>query len=142
MSIIRNSDEVAVGDYCHFDNGGSMHILAFAIDGQHLFDYKLTSDVVVLGRSDICDVALPGEGLSRQHCRLERRGRRWLLTDQSKHGTYVSGEKVQRRSLKTGDVFTMGGYSVQIQDSKKSMAETVSVLSPKHHEFIVAYEQN
>ncbi len=119
-----------------------MVTLTFSIGAQRLFDYKLVSDCVVLGRSDSCDIALPGEGLSRQHCQLEKRGPRWLLTDQSKHGTFVNGEKIQRRTLKNGETFTMGGYSVQLDSQKKAVAETVAVLSPKHHEFVVAYDKD
>ncbi len=115
-----------------------MAILVFSIKDQRLFDFKISSSQVTLGRSDTCDVALPGEGLSRQHCRLEKRGHRWLLTDLSKHGTFIDQVRVTRKPLKLGDEFSVGPYTVQLQGAQGKAPETVAMLAPKQHEFVVA----
>ena len=119
-----------------------MTTLSFSINEQVLFEYKISVDYVSIGRSDTCDVALPGEGLSRHHCHLERRGPRWLLIDESKHGTFVGGQRIHRMPLQVGDVFELGPYSVLLTSGHRVSNETVSVLTPKHHEFVVACDEN
>jgi len=119
-----------------------MATLVFSVQERKLFEFKISSHRVVLGRSDSCDVALPGEGLSRQHCRLDKRGKRWMLSDLSKHGTYVDDVRVTKQLLSVGDVFMVGPYSVLVQGVVEEPAETVSILTPKHHEFIVACDSN
>ena len=114
-----------------------MGTLVFSVKNQRLFEFKLTSQHISIGRSDSCDVALPGEGLSRQHCTLSRRGHRWMLTDTSKHGTFIGDEKITKRVLGVGSSFQIGPYSVMMQESTQPAEET-AVFSPKHHEFIVA----
>ena len=115
-----------------------MGTLVFSVRNQRLFEFKLSSQHISIGRSDICDVSLPGEGLSRQHCTLSRRGHRWMLTDTSKHGTFMGEEKITKRILAYGSTFQIGPYAVSLQETTDSAEETVSVFSPKHHEFIVA----
>lgn len=119
-----------------------MGTLVFSVRNQRLFECKLSSQHISIGRSDTCDVALPGEGLSRQHCTLSRRGNRWMLTDTSKHGTFMGEEKVTKRILGYGDTFQIGPYAVSLQRMTDSAEETVSVFSPKHHEFIVACDDS
>jgi transcriptional regulator with PAS, ATPase and Fis domain len=119
-----------------------MATLVFSVQDRKLFEFKISSHRVVLGRSDTCDVALPGEGLSRQHCRLDKRGKRWMLSDLSKHGTYVGDVRVTKTLLKVGDAFVVGPYTVLVQGEVEEPAETVSILTPKHHEFIVACDNN
>ena len=113
-----------------------MTTLVFSVKKQRLFEFKLTSQHVSIGRSDSCDVALPGEGLSRQHCTLSRRGHRWMLTDTSKHGTFIGDEKITKRVVAVGSSFQIGPYLVTLQQSTQTAEET-AVFSPKHHEFIV-----
>ena len=119
-----------------------MGTLVFSVRNQRLFECKLSSQHISIGRSDTCDVALPGEGLSRQHCTLSRRGHRWMLTDTSKHGTFMGEERVTKRILGYGETFQIGPYAVSLQQATDSAEETVSVFSPKHHEFIVACDDS
>ena len=119
-----------------------MGTLVFSVRNQRLFECKLSSQHISIGRSDTCDVALPGEGLSRHHCTLSRRGHRWMLTDTSKHGTFMGDEKITKRILGFGESFQIGPYTVSLQKTTDSAEETVSVFSPKHHEFIVACDDS
>ena len=82
-----------------------MSTLVFSLQEQAIFEFKMSSEHISIGRSDTCDVALPGEGLSRHHCHLQRRGPRWLLVDSSKHGTFVNGQRIPRAPLRGGDRF-------------------------------------
>ena len=72
-------------------------------DGQRpLFEYRLAKRRTTIGRSDLCDVSLPGEELSREHCILEERRGQWILKDCSRHGTFVNGQRVQKAVLRGG----------------------------------------
>jgi len=44
---------------------------------------------VVLGRGDECDLVVPNTLASRQHVRIEWRGGKFVITDQSTNGTYI-----------------------------------------------------
>lgn len=118
-----------------------MSTLVFSLQEQPIFEFKMSSEHISIGRSDTCDVALPGEGLSRHHCHLQRRGPRWLLVDRSKHGTFVNGQRIQRAPLSIGDRFELGPYSVELTAGQRTENETTAILSPKHHEFVVACDE-
>lgn len=61
-----------------------------------------------LGGSSRCAVSVPGRGLSKRHCLLERRGERFLVHDlDSKNGTIHEGRRIREAiDLKPGDRFT------------------------------------
>lgn len=63
-------------------------------------------DGVVIGRDDACDVHLPDRSVSRQHAKVQRSGRGFVLIDNhSKNGTWLNGQPVtdEPRRLKDGD---------------------------------------
>ena len=49
-----------------------MSTLIFFTNQQQLFEFQLSNARSLIGRSDSCDIALPGETLSRIHCVIER----------------------------------------------------------------------
>lgn len=102
-----------------------------------LFDYKLISRRVRIGRSDSCDIALPGTEISRQHCILERQGDDWFLSDQSKHGTLINGRAIQKKeALAKGDRVQIGLYSFEMMESLSEAKETAEVIPKQDHEFV------
>ena len=113
-----------------------MPVLTFFKEERLLFEHRLTSRRTVIGRSDQCDVALPGEEVSRLHCWIEQHGEKVVLVDRSKHGTFVKGELVERRALKVGDSFHVGGYRVLLREAERETEATVEVLPKRAHEFI------
>jgi DNA-binding NtrC family response regulator len=63
----------------------------------------------LIGRGLDCDVRLPDDSCSRQHCRIECTGEDWIIYDlDSRNGTILNGERVSRRVLDEGDVLTVG----------------------------------
>ena len=119
-----------------FDQGGNVGTLVFSVRSQRLFELGLSSQHISIGRSDTCDVSLPGEGLSRQHCTLSRRGHRWM-PQIPRSMALLGEEKITKRILGYGATFQIGPYAVSLQETTDSVEETVSVF-PKAHEFIVA----
>ena len=89
-------------------NGVNVHSgIAFAIrvssvDEYHTFydKFSLASvSIVNIGGSDDSDIVVKDEYVSRQHASLNWENERMVLTDLSKNGTYVQGQRVHGRRL-------------------------------------------
>ena len=114
--------------------------------GEKLFE--ACAPTTVIGRSNDADVTLLDRLTSRRHAQIVKVGEGYSIEDlQSRHGTYVNGEKVDRCSLKHGDKIRVGGMELQFvahpQDGtvstwgditagdalKKSLAQLTSVMA-------------
>jgi len=63
-----------------------------------------------IGRTDDCDIVLPNEDISRSHCILDCERGVISLTDRSLNGTFVNGTRIQRHTLKDGEIVRMGPF--------------------------------
>jgi hypothetical protein len=82
--------------------------------------YPLGEEPLVLGRGASgprsVDVAGAAAGVSRSHCTLVRRGGEAVLEDHSTYGTFLNGERVQRRAqLAAGDRVRVGTPGVEFE---------------------------
>lgn len=69
-----------------------------------------------IGRGSACEIQLPDISVSREHARIEGAGEEFVLEDLgSTNGTYVNGEQVQRRTLRSGDKLRVGRLHVEFQ---------------------------
>ncbi len=89
--------------------------LVFQADGAqraHLVDTFPFS----VGRGEGCSLVIPHPQVSREHARIEWDGSSYILHDQnSRHGTFVNGERITRAILRGGDSITLGSrHSVLI----------------------------
>ena len=65
---------------------------------------------LVLGRSRSCDLALQTADASRRHAEIVPLSGGWLVRDLgSTNGTYVNGDRIEERELRTGDRIEIGG---------------------------------
>lgn len=63
----------------------------------------------MIGRSSECNLELPQSYVSRRHATITHDGAQFVLEDtQSRHGTFVNGEQVTRRTLRPGDRIQFG----------------------------------
>ncbi len=63
----------------------------------------------VIGRRDDCQIRIPLNSVSRQHCELVRDGDRLSVRDLgSSNGTYVNQKKVVEQVLNAGDLLAVG----------------------------------
>jgi len=70
---------------------------------------KLVEPVVVLGRSEQCDIVVDDASASRRHAEIRRDGARYVLVDlESTNGVYVNGERTDHAVLSHGDVVSIG----------------------------------
>lgn len=68
---------------------------------------------ITIGRAGDCTVAVRDVLLSRRHCQIEPLLDRWVISDLgSKNGTFIEGQRVDRKTLEDGDVVRIGRTSV------------------------------
>ncbi|HTR96730.1 MAG TPA: FHA domain-containing protein [Candidatus Acidoferrales bacterium] len=71
--------------------------------------YEIFALPLSVGSGDEDDIVVAGEGISPNHCLLQRQGRQFVLVDtNSEHGTWVQGERIRRRVLADEDVIRLG----------------------------------
>ena len=64
---------------------------------------------VVIGRGLDCDLVIGGPDVSRIHAAIERDPQGWLISDlDSRHGTLVNGQGVEKQRLAEGDQIMLG----------------------------------
>ena len=75
--------------------------------------YLLDRDETTIGRHPDSNVFLDDVTVSRHHARVDREEGAFVLHDLgSLNGTYLAGERVDRRPLRTGDELQVGRYKL------------------------------
>ncbi|MDP2340334.1 MAG: FHA domain-containing protein [Deltaproteobacteria bacterium] len=77
--------------------------------------WDLSAGTFVIGRVDDSDLALPSEpGVSKTHAKIIGQGERYLIMDcESRNGTLVNGQLVQRADLYDGDEIKICGCTLR-----------------------------
>jgi len=90
-------------------------ILDFVGQEGKRISHSFTNSMIV-GRSEMCDLSLTDEKLSRQHFALEKSGDNLLISDlNSTNGTRVNGLVVKKSfKLSQGDVISVGNLKMRI----------------------------
>ncbi|MGQ0509620.1 MAG: adenylate/guanylate cyclase domain-containing protein [Betaproteobacteria bacterium] len=68
------------------------------------------AQAMVIGRDTACDLVVLGELASRQHCTIERRRDRFVLSDHSTNGTYVTIDGRETRLHREEFVLARSGW--------------------------------
>jgi len=91
-------------------------LLLSAPGGTHVI--PLESTPLTIGRGLNNDIILEDTRVSRHHAQLQYRARRFWIADLgSTNGTYVNDEQVAERSLRDGDVISLGGLELTFKES-------------------------
>jgi len=73
---------------------------------------------LLIGRHESCDVVLRFANVSARHCRLTLEDGYWCIVDQqSRNGTRVNGNRVERKRLGPGDVVSLANHRYEIHYS-------------------------
>jgi phosphoserine phosphatase RsbU/P len=108
------------------------------LDGEHFF--TLAADSTCIGRAPGQDLVLKEAYVSRRHALITRQNGHFELVDQnSSHGTFLNGQRVERAALKPGDALQFGSLNAATfrfllpegaSDSNSSLAtDLLSALS-------------
>ncbi len=72
---------------------------------------RFAADMTTLGSAPGCQIALSGRDVAPQHCAVRDRGDEFVLIDlNSRSGTFVNNERVQRVRLSEGDIIRIGAH--------------------------------
>ncbi len=75
---------------------------------------NLNKDKVLVGRSHLCDIKIDQSSVSGKHFQLVMGPSGYVIEDlESTNGTYVNGERVERKELENGDVIEVGRYAMK-----------------------------
>jgi len=90
----------------------------------------------VIGRSSECNLALPQSYVSRSHAMITRDGGQFALEDtKSRHGTFVNGKQVSKRTLRPGDIVQFGsreGPQLRFGPDGKQKTTASNILTHLH----------
>src|SRR5512140_595753 len=79
--------------------------------------YRFTGSEVTLGRSSDNNVVLNDFSVSRRHAVVRREGNAWVIADQnSTNGVKVNGRFVTNAALSSGDVITIGTFTLGVRE--------------------------
>lgn len=72
-----------------------MHITVKLLDGEVL-EFPFEGRSATIGRSPKCEIVIPHDGVSRQHCRIDLENGEFFVTDlASTNGVMIDGKKIQ-----------------------------------------------
>jgi len=75
-------------------------------------EVRLRNEAVQIGRNRSCQVRIVGDNISRTHARIEPADGGFAITDlKSSNGTFVNGERIERKALAPGDEIAIGSVT-------------------------------
>jgi predicted component of type VI protein secretion system len=87
-------------------------------------EYKLEPATNVIGRTNLAQVRLDADGVSRQHCSIVGQDGKFYLTDPGGGGeTFLNGKKLgEPVALRPGDVLGVGVFRLRYEEDGNSGA--------------------
>jgi phosphoserine phosphatase RsbU/P len=86
---------------------------------------EITRSPLTIGRAEDCDATIADLKVSRQHAKLVIEGGEYYIIDcDSRHGTFLNGERRERARLKNRDEITFGVAGVKIVFRDSAAANT------------------
>ena len=95
----------------------AMWLLNTPDEAEQPFRFRiLPGNIKTIGRSTGADFVVEAPLVSRVHCRLTAGASELEVFDlDSTNGTFVNGERIERRTLKTGDRLGVGRVELLVQ---------------------------
>jgi len=83
-------------------------------------EFRLSGQLMTIGRSELADIRIQGNFLSRIHARLLQLDTDFVLEDAgSKNGTIVNGDKIRRQTLEHDDDVWIGSANFRVVDGDR-----------------------
>ena len=85
------------------------------INNAVLKEFIIDQNEIIIGRDADSDIQIDNIAVSRKHARISKALDDYFVEDMSsKNGTFVNGQKVNKRLLNTDDEITIGKYFLKI----------------------------
>ena len=92
----------------------------------------------ILGRLETNDIPVHDKKASREHAKIYRQGQTFAIVDlNSSNGTFVNGEQITKRVLKTGDEITIGVVHLLFEHAE---ADGAKAAGPQRKSLDEAFE--
>src|SRR5262249_48181536 len=126
-------------------HGEDLTLIVCGADGPRSVSLRAGGELVI-GRHDSCQLSLPIPTLSRFHARFVRRGESVTVEDLgSRHGTWLSGQRIERAELQPGSAVRLADVVVAVArgthagfalaaDRRAAPGSTALYLSPRMRE--------
>ena len=89
--------------------------LLLSLNGEFVREVQLSSPRTLIGRSQMSDVVIDHQYISKHHALLVWVDNDVMLLDlKSRNGTYVNSKRVERRILRDSDVLALGDYRIKV----------------------------
>lgn len=89
--------------------------LIISRNGQVVHEVRLTATRTLVGRSELSDVILENQYVSKQHALLVQSEGTLILADlKSRNGTYVNSRPTQNQVLRNNDIISLGDFRVKV----------------------------
>ena len=115
------SEVAAPADSAHLaavqdaDDSPNVRKLFLTFNRKTLQEIDLDDTKTLIGRSELCDVAIKSRFVSKHHALLVRTDHTMHLLDlNSTNGTFVNSERVQEKVLRHGDVISIGNHGIKL----------------------------
>ncbi len=105
-------------------------LVMFKADGSAR-EFVLEHSRTIIGRKNTCDLRIPLNAVSRQHCELRATERKLVIRDLgSSNGTFHNGQRVQEAQLKAGDRLQIGPvvFTVVIDGEPSNLDPSATLL--------------
>ena len=81
-------------------------------------EHRFLNPLIEIGRAVDNDIVITSKRVSREHARIRKDGRKWVLEDRnSANGTFLNGERIlEHIELRDGDQISIGGVILTYHD--------------------------
>ncbi len=92
---------------------------------EQLTSFRLRPGRTVIGRSDACDVVVPGEAVSRRHLIIDGGDAGFVATNHGRHGTLLNeGSLTEAHRLRPGDSLGLPPFRLVFDDAEEPRGES------------------
>jgi len=95
-------------------------------------EFPVSGEQTILGRRQDCQLRIPTNDVSRQHCALLIQDKKLIARDLgSSNGTFVNGKRIAETDLKPGDRLRVGPVTFVVQIDGKPATIKPEDAAPK-----------
>jgi len=89
--------------------------LIISHNGQVVQEEKISAPRTIIGRSDLSDIVIENQYISKQHAMLvQSEGQLFLVDLKSRNGSYVNSKKVSSQILRNNDIVALGDFRIKV----------------------------